>query len=101
MEKYGSEMTNGGLEVQDGTGRACWKKHSTRKWATCPHTPAHGIQAAREKWRVGGFLAPFFEKSCRSHLCATDDAVRVGKYRRKKKSPENIVGKMLTVIRVF
>ena len=37
-----------------------------------------------------------FEKSCKSPLCAPDDVVGVGKYRWKK-----VVGKMLTVMRVF
>ncbi|RVW82041.1 DNA topoisomerase 3-beta [Vitis vinifera] len=41
-----------------------------------------------------------------SPLCAPDDVVGVGKYRREKKkssekSPENIAGKMLMVMRVF
>ena len=58
MEKLGSERIDGGLEVQDGTGQAYWKKLSTRKWATRPHVSARGIQAAGEKRRVDWFLAP-------------------------------------------
>ena len=42
MEKQGSERTNGGLEVQDGARRACWKKLSTGKWVMRPHAPARG-----------------------------------------------------------
>ena len=34
MEKQGSERTDRGLDVQDGVGRACWKKLGTGKWAT-------------------------------------------------------------------
>ena len=52
-----------------------------------PHMPALGIQVVGEKWRVGGAWVGFwlrcFEKSCRSPLCAPDDVVDVGKYRRK------------------
>nr|CAN69950.1 hypothetical protein VITISV_005400 [Vitis vinifera] len=58
MEKQGSKRTDGGLEVQDGAGRAYWEKLSTRKWATRPHVSARGIQAAGEKRRVDWFLAP-------------------------------------------
>ena len=87
--------------MQDGAGRAWWKKVNTRKWATCPHAPARGIQAVGEKWRVGGAWVGFwlrcFEKSCRSPLCAPNDVVGVGKYHRKKK----VARKMLTMMRVF
>ena len=58
MEKQGSKRTYRGLEVQDGAGQAYWKKLGTGKWAMRPHAPARGIQAAGEKWLVGGFLAP-------------------------------------------
>ncbi|RVX02271.1 Retrovirus-related Pol polyprotein from transposon RE1 [Vitis vinifera] len=96
MEKQGSERNDGGLKVQDGVGRACWYKLGTRKWATRPHAPARGIQAAGEKRRVGGAWIGFwlrcFEKSCKFPFCAPDDVVGVGKYRRKK-SRRKISGK--------
>ena len=88
MEKQGLKRTNGGLEVQDGAGQAYWKKLGTEKWATRPHAPARGIQAAGEKWRVGGFLAPvLWEKlqisSLRSWWCG-----RCWKISLEKKSPK-------------
>ena len=80
------------------------------KVGTRPHVPARGIKAAGEKWHMEagawiGFWLRCFEKSCRSPLCAPNDVVGVGKYHQKKmsseKSPENIAGKMLTVMRVL
>ena len=92
MEKQGLERTNGGLKVQDDAERAYWWKLGTRKWATRPHAPERGIQAAGEERRVGGAWTGFWlrccEKSCRSPLCSPDDVVGVGKYCRKKISPE-------------
>ena len=97
MEKQGSERPDGGLEVQDSVGRAYWKKLGTVKWATQPHAPARGIQAAGEEWRMGGAWVGVwlrcFEKSCRSPLCTPNDVVSVRKVAGKK-SLKNIVGKM-------
>ena len=100
MENQGSERTDGGLEVQDGTERACWKKLGTGKWATHPHVQARGIRAVGEEWHVEGAWVGFwlrcFEKSCKSPLCTPDDVVGVENYHWKK-----VAGKMLTVMRVF
>ncbi|RVW51676.1 Protein MICRORCHIDIA 1 [Vitis vinifera] len=74
MEKQGSERTDGGIEVQDGAEQACWKKPSTESG---PHAGAWD-SGRREEWRVGGFLAPCVEKSCRSPLCAPDDVKALG-----------------------
>ena len=69
------------------------------------HAPSRILTRRRMGGPWIGFWLRCFEKNCRSPLCAPDDVVGVGKYRWEKKSPEkspeNIAGKMLTVMRVF
>ena len=93
MEKQGSERTDRGLDVQDGVGRACWKKLGTGKWATRRRV---GFRPPEKSGAWEGFWLRCGEKSCRSPLCAPDDVVGVGNYHWKK-----VAGKMLTVMRVF
>ena len=61
-----------------------------------------GFRPSEKNGAWTGFWLRCFEKSCN---CAPDDVVGVGKYCKKKmspeKSPKNVVEKMLTVMRVF
>ena len=52
VDKEGSGRTTGGMDQQDGVRRAWRWNLITGKWATCPHAPARGRQAAGEEWCV-------------------------------------------------
>ena len=106
MERQGSERTDGGLEVQDGVGRACWKKLGTRKWATRRHVgfrlpEKHGAWKAR-RWVFGsGALRKVVDLLFALLMMWSVSKNIVEKKKSSKISPENTARKMLTVMRAF
>ena len=85
-EKEGSGRTAGGMDQQDGAGRAWRRNLGIGKWVTRPHASAHGTQAAREKRRVNDSFLTGFPSTCRSALCASEFEVSGQRRAGRKKS---------------
>ena len=92
MEKQGLERTDGGLEVQDGAGRAWWKKLGTRKWAT-RRRMGFRLPEKNGAWEARGSV--FGSGALRKVADLLFALLMMWSV------SENIAGKMLTVMRVF
>ena len=94
------ERTDGGLEVQDGAGRACWKMLGTKKGSCALTHRCVGFKLSKKNGAWVDFWLWCFEKSCR-YLFALLIMWSVSENIIEKKSPKNIAEKMLTVMRIF